>query len=196
VEAGAQVIDLAARARGARADRQALLFRVEGADARIDSARAGYRPTIGVAGGYDYARPNPVIFPRQDVWKPSWDIGVNVNWTLWNGGRTGAEVAQARQQATVLHEQLAEFDTQIALEIRQRQLDLATAQAQVRTAGDAVTSASEARRVVQERVAAGVATTTDLLDAQQDQLEAELQRTRALANVKLAEARLARALGQ
>ena len=56
-------------------------------------------------------------------------------------------------------------------------------------------SAVEARRVVQERFTAGVATNTDLLDAQQDQLEAELQRTRALANVRLAEARLARALG-
>jgi outer membrane protein TolC len=66
----------------------------------------------------------------------------------------------------------------------------------VRPAEDAVTSATEARRVVQERFGAGVATSSDLLDAQQDQLEAELGRTRALANVKLAEARLARALGQ
>ena len=54
---------------------------------------------------------------------------------------------------------------------------------------------TEARRVVAERFAAGVATSTDLLDAQVDQLQAELERTRALANVKLAEARLARALG-
>ncbi len=196
VPASAQILDLMARALGARADRQALLFRVQGADARIDAARSGNRPSIGVAAGYDYARPNPVIFPRQDAWKTSWDAGINVSWTLWNGGRTGAEIAEAKQQATATRERLAEFDSQIALEIRQRQLDLATAEAQVRTAGEAVATAVEARRVVQERVTAGVATTTDLLDAQQDQLEAELQRTRALASVKLAEARLARALGQ
>jgi len=196
VPASAQILDLTAQARGARADRQALLFRVQGADARIDAARSGNHPWISVAAGYDYARPNPVIFPRQDAWKTSWDAGINVSWTLWNGGRTGAEVAEAKQQAAATRERLAEFDSQIALEIRQRQLDLATAEAQVRTAGEAVATALEARRVVQERVSAGVATTTDLLDAQQDQLEAELQRTRALANVKLAEARLARALGQ
>jgi outer membrane protein TolC len=65
----------------------------------------------------------------------------------------------------------------------------------VETAGAAVTSSTEARRVVAERFGAGVATSTDLLDAQVDQLQAELERTRALANVKLAEARLARALG-
>ncbi len=196
VPATASVGDLAAQALGARADRQALLFRVQGADARIDAARSAKRPSIAIAAGYDYARPNPVIFPREDSWHTSWDAGINVSWTLWNGGRTGAEVAEAKQQAVATRERLAEFDSQIALEIRQRQLDLRTAEAQVRTAGEAVATALEARRVVQERVSAGVATTTDLLDAQQDQLEAELQRTRALAGVKLAEARLTRALGQ
>ncbi len=187
---------LAEQAKSGRADRQALLFRTQAADERIDAARAGSRPQVAVAAGYDYARPNPNIFPRQDEWKPSWQLGFNVGWTLFNGGRTSAEVAEARSLSTAVREQLAELDTQIALEVRQRQLDLASAIAAVKPAADAVTSASEARRVVQERFAAGVATSSDLLDAQQDQLEAELGRTRALANVKLAEARLARALGR
>jgi outer membrane protein TolC len=123
-------------------------------------------------------------------------VGVNVSWSLWNGGRTGAEVAEAQGLATAAKERLAEFDTVIGLEVRQRQLDLDSARAQVTPATEGVKSAVEARRVVQERFTAGVATSTDLLDAQQDQLEAELQRTRALASVRLAEARLARALGK
>jgi outer membrane protein TolC len=49
---------------------------------------------------------------------------------------------------------------------------------------------------VQERFAAGVATSTDLLDAQVALLQAELDRTRALANARLASARLDRALGR
>ena len=65
----------------------------------------------------------------------------------------------------------------------------------VRAATDAVRSAAEARRVVGDRFAAGVATSTDVLVAQVALLEAELARTRALASVRLAEARLARALG-
>ena len=186
----------AVAARAARADRQALALRADAANARIDAARAGFKPSLAVVGGYDYARPNPAIFPREDEWKPSWDLGVNVSWSLWNGGRTAAEVAEARSEATAAQERLAELDTVIGLEVRQRQLDLDSARAQGPPALDAVKSAVEARRVVQERFTAGVATNTDLLDAQQDQLEAELQRTRALANVRLAEARLARALGK
>lgn len=178
-----------------RADREALSLRADAAEQRIEAAKADRKPSIAVVGGVDYARPNPRIFPRKDAWEDSWDVGVNVSWTLWNGGRTDAQVAEARHLAAAARERLAEFDQQIALEVRQRQLDLASARAQVGTAADAVRSATEARRVVAERFTAGVATTTDLLDAQVDQLQAELDRTRALANVRLAEARLERAQG-
>jgi outer membrane protein TolC len=178
-----------------RADREALALRVEAAEARIDAARADAKPSIAFLAGYDYARPNTRHFPREDTWQDSWDLGLNVTFTLWNGGRTAAQVAEARFLADASRERLAEIDTQITLEVRQRQLDLGSARSQVETASAAVVSATEARRVVAERFGAGVATSTDLLDAQVDQLQAELERTRALANVKLAEARLARALG-
>jgi outer membrane protein TolC len=54
----------------------------------------------------------------------------------------------------------------------------------------------EARRVVGDRFTAGVATSTEVLDAQTDLIQAELSLTRALANVRLAEARLERAIGR
>ena len=47
-----------------------------------------------------------------------------------------------------------------------------------------------------DRFAAGVATNTEVLDAQTDVLQAELDRTRTLAGIRLAEARLSRALGR
>ena len=46
------------------------------------------RPTkLADGGGYDYARPNPRIFPRAERWEDSWDASVNLSWTLWDGGR-------------------------------------------------------------------------------------------------------------
>ncbi len=50
--------------------------------------------------------------------------------------------------------------------------------------------------MVGERFAAGVATSTEILDAQVALLQAQLDLTQAQANARLAEARLARALGQ
>ena len=66
----------------------------------------------------------------------------------------------------------------------------------IEAATDGVRSAAEARRVLGDRFAAGVATATDVLDAQVALLQAELDRTQAIAAARLAEARLDRALGK
>ncbi len=80
--------------------------------------------------------------------------------------------------------------------MRQRQFDIESAHAAIATAEDGVRSAQEARRVVGERFSVGVATSTEVLDAQVALLQAELDRTRNIANLRLAEARLERALGR
>ncbi len=183
-------------ARAARADRQAIQLRISSFTARSEAARAGKWPFIGVAGGLDYARPNPRIFPREATWQSFWDVGVNVTWTFWDGGRVAASVAQAVANRSIFEEQLKDFDTVLEVEVRQRLRDLDSANAAVLAAADGIRSATEARRVVEERFKAGVAINTEVLDAQQALLVAELDRTRALADARLAEAQLERALGR
>ena len=79
----------------------------------------------------------------------------------------------------------------------QKQLvELATSRAALAPARLAFTAAQETRRVVNDRFEAGVATTLDVLDAQLAVMQAELDRTRVLADIRLSEARLARVLGR
>jgi outer membrane protein TolC len=187
---------LVAEALQRRSERQALTFRIQGAEARETAAAAGHLPTISLTGAVDYARPNTRIFPITVDWRTSWDVGVNVLWTFWDSGRTGAEMAEASAAVTAARERLADLDTLVAADVRQRLLDVDSSLAAVRASADGVRSAAEARRVVTERFNVGVATSTEVLDAQVALLQAELDRTRALANVRLAEARLERALGR
>jgi outer membrane protein len=172
------------------------LIRTRVAEERQTAALAGRLPAVSLVTGFDYGRPNPRIFPRAEEWRHSWDVGVNVSWTAWDAGRTRFEVAEAASLKEATRQRLAEFDSTLGLEIRQRTVDLDSSRAQITAAGEGVRAAAEARRVVQERFAAGVATSTDLLDAQVALLQAELDRTRALANARLAGARLDRALGR
>jgi outer membrane protein TolC len=183
-------------ARRQRPERALLVKRLSAATERADAAAAGVKPTVAVAGGVDYARPNPRIFPREGAWRSSWDAGVNVSWPLFDGGRTRSEMAEASATARALGERLADFDASLAVELRQRLSEVTSARAAIDAAADGVRSATEARRVVGERFAAGVATSTDVLDAQVALLQAELDRTQAIANAHLADARLARALGR
>ena len=162
----------------------------------MDASHAPAFPQVAVYGGYDYARPNPRIFPRAAEWNYSWDLSVNATWLLWDGGRRRADEAEAAAAVRAADSRVGDFDRQVTFEVRQRIFDLDSSHAAIATASDGVKSASEALRVVSERFAAGVATNTDVLDAQVDLLRAELERTRAVANSHLAEARLARAVGQ
>lgn len=194
--AAASLETLVAGARAARMDRRALEQRITAAEEQRVAAEGGRKPAIAITGGFDYARPNPDIFPRADRWDDSWDAGVSATWALWDGGRSQAESAQARSTADAARQRLAEFDSIVALEVRQRLLDIDSGQAAVGAAEDAVRAATEARRVIAERYQAGVAIQTELLDADVVLLQAELDRTRAIAAVRLAEARLARATGR
>jgi outer membrane protein TolC len=173
-----------------------LSFRIGSAEAREQAVRATTKPTVALGSTVDWANPNAKIFPRQSAWLNSWDLSVNVSWAMFDWGRTRAQASQVAAVAEAARERLAELDTIVAADVRQRLLDLDSSQALVQAASDAVTSAAEARRVVGDRFAAGVATSTDVLVAQVALLENGLARMRALASVKLAEARLQRAVGR
>lgn len=183
-------------ARASRPERTMLERRVDAAEDYRAAAAAGRLPVVALAGGVDYARPNARIFPRVDRWEDSWDLGAQVTWPLWDGGRASADVAQAASLALAARRRLAEFDTVVAVDVRQRALEIDSGRAAVSAADDSVRAATEAHRVVTERYRAGVITQTDVLDAEFALLQAELDRTRALAAARLAEARLARAVGR
>ena len=180
----------------ARPERRALEQRAAAAREQVTASGAAWKPQLALAGGYDYARPNPRIFPRTTDWRTSWDASVNLSWTLWDGGRRAADRALAVANAAAIEAHRADFDRTLTFEVRQRRLELDSGLAAVTATDEEVRAAADAERVVGERYRAGVATSTDVLEAQVARLQAELDRTRASADVRLAQARLARATGQ
>ena len=187
---------LVTEALGQRPELNALSLRAESVDARLSAIAATRKPTVAFASGYDVANPNPRIFPRQDAWQDSFDISLNVSWNVWDSGRAAAERTEAQWSATALRERKAEAEAQIRGDVQKQLVELASSRAALVPAGLAVTAAEETRRVVDDRYEAGVATTLDVLDAQLAVLQAALDRTRVLADIRLSEARLARILGR
>jgi len=190
------VVALLAEARRSRPERAAFAQRIAAWDERGRAAAAARKPMVGISGGIDYARPNPRIFPRVDEFAESWDASANVTWTLFDGGRTRADVAQAAANGRAVRERLEEFDSVMSVEIRQRVAELNASEAAIAAADAEVLAATDARRVVGNRFTAGVATSTDVVDAQLRVLQAGLDRAQALANTRMAEARLDRAIGR
>ena len=75
----AAVVRLTRARQSARAEGAGVSHRCGCASASPRRPPAACRCSTAI-GGYDFARPNPRIFPIQKAWKPSWDLGVNVRW--------------------------------------------------------------------------------------------------------------------
>jgi outer membrane protein TolC len=189
-------VALAAAALAARPERAAALARVEAAEARIRGERGARLPQVSVAAGVDYANPNRRILPPSAEWDHTWDVGVNLTWSVFDGGRTSASVARAEARAAAAREQLADVDHRIRLEVTQRVQERRTAGARVALSDRSIVSATENRRVAADRYRAGVIPSSELLDAEVALLRAGLDRTEAQAAVRLADAALLRATGR
>ena len=188
----AEAATLVSEALSQRPERQALEQRISApgrGTRRIGGPEADHR----AGGRHRLRQPNPRSSPPGHLAD------------VMGGGRHG-QLERVRQRPTRQTAEasalaraagrLKDLDTLVRADVRQRMLDLRSGVAAVRAAEDGVRAAAEARRVLGERFAAGVATTTDVLVAQDQLLMAELSRARALATVRLAEARLQRALGR
>ncbi|HEU4403174.1 MAG TPA: TolC family protein [Candidatus Polarisedimenticolia bacterium] len=187
---------LVAMALAARPEHAALVARVAAAEAGARSVRASGRPQASLLAGYDYANPNRRILPPEDTFRGTWDVGLNLTFTLFDGGRVAAAVTEAVARAEAARRQLEDLDGRIRLETTSRYLDLQTADAATGVAERTLEAAVENRRVSADRYHAGVASSSDLLDAETALLRAGLDRVQTLAQLHLALASLDRAVGR
>ncbi|HKY34078.1 MAG TPA: TolC family protein, partial [Candidatus Polarisedimenticolia bacterium] len=146
--------------------------------------------------GFDLANPNREILPPEPDWKGTWDAAVMLELSLYDGGRAAAETAQASALAEAARQSLQELDRSIRLEVVRGLTEVSTAAASLSVAERSLESARENARVAADRHRAGVAPSSERLDAEAAVLRAGLDRTEARAGVRLAEAALQRALGR
>lgn len=178
-----------------RADLQAWRARVEASRAGVAAARAGWWPQLALSGNYVYARPNSRIFPVKDEFQGTWDVGVALSMDLWNWGMT-ARQTEAAEAAVRQQEYLsAQMEDAVALEVNRAALQMNRARQRAEVAALALGQAEEQSRTTEQRFSTGLATATDLLDAEVALQQAKTTQSGARVESEIARARLTRALG-
>ena len=180
---------------GNRADLQAWRTRVEASRAGVRAAQAGWWPQLALSGSYMYARPNSRIFPVKDEFKGTWDVGVALTMDLWNWGLTARQTEAA--EATLRQQEYlaAQMEDVVALEVNRATLQMDRAAQRADVAAIILGQAEEQSRTTEQRFKTGLATATDLLDADVSLQQAKLTRSGARVECEIARARLTRALG-
>jgi outer membrane protein TolC len=126
----------------------------------------------------------------------SWSLGLSLNWSIFDGGNRIAKYREARANVDAAQARLKATELDISREVEQAQLIVAESDERIQAAQTAVASAQENFRLAQGRFDAGVGTILELTDAQLALTQAQNGEALALADFRIALARLDRALGR
>ena len=160
----------------------------------IVAAKAGYKPSLDVFGGYSAHNSRYFDDIMRDV--AGGIAGVELNWNIFDGKLTRGKVMEAK----ALHEgslvDLADGIRRVQLEVRTAHSTFLQAAAVLESQSKVQEQAEEALRLSQSRYEAGTGTQLDVLTAQTALTQARTTQAQALHDFAVARARLEHAIGQ
>jgi outer membrane protein len=191
-----ELLALQGRARNQRPELKSMQLRCEMSTAGITAAKSGWYPQIFLAANYDYARPNQRIFPVQDRWDGTWDVGVTLQWNIWDWLATHQQTIQAQAALRQAEAGIVQLNDAVALDVAQQYYNAQTAKEKVEVTFEGMEQAQESYRMTSEKFKNGMTSNTDLLDAEMALLQAKLTHTQSIVDCTLALARLKKAVGE
>ncbi len=183
--------DAVARGLRDRPDLVALQSQIAAAQASIDVAVSGGRPTVGLGAGYDVNNANG----QSTSISGGWSVALSLTLSVFDGGITQAKVREAQLRLEQLKIREAQTRQQIELDVRQAWLALQQAAGELTAATKAVEQGREAARLAAVRYEAGVGTSLEVLSAQSTLAQAELSLASARFNQNAARIQLVLATG-
>jgi outer membrane protein len=181
---------LVAEALGRRPELATLAAQERASEQSRSAARAGWLPSVGARATYGRSGPRP------DDTTGAWTAGVNLSWSLFDGGLTSARVREAEASLESLRAQETALRTDIRVALEQAYLGVRAARGAVDAAAEAETAARERLRLAEGRFQAGAGSIIELGDAQVAVSTAGAQRVQAEYDLSAARAALLRAVGR
>ncbi len=169
--------------------RKAESLRKEG----ITMARAGYKPSVQMVGGFSSRNSSFSTDLANDV--SGLYGGAQLSWNFFDGMLTKGKVDEARALYEKAQLELDEATRQIELEVRSAYSTLIEAQQVLESQKKVQEQAEEAVRLARARSEAGTGTQLDLLNAQTSLTEARTTQVVALRDYVIAQARFEKAIG-
>lgn len=163
------------------------------AEATVRQTFRNFFPDVSASGSYGGTFRSP---RNVDDLAEIWTLGLSLNWTIFDGGGKIARYKEARANVDAIKARLRDTELQIWQQVEQAHLNLGEAEERIGAAGKAVESAQENFQLARGRFDAGVANIIELTDAQLALTQAQSTEAQALADYRIAIARLEQALGR
>lgn len=182
--------DAVQRAYANRPDLQSVQAKKEASKESVSLARTGYYPTL--SGNASYGRADDQFIPE----KSGWSAGVMLTFPLFSGFSTNYQVKEAKENLNAQKANEESLRQAILLDVQQSYLNLRAFEDGVAVAELTVQQAQENYDIVNGRYNAGVGSPLDVTSALVSLSNAKTNFIAALANYKIAEAALLKAMGE
>ena len=159
----------------------------------IDSATGSYLPEISLQGSYGYRQRDTGLPPLSG---DEWTAGVFLEWSLFEGGITRAQVAKARARYREVEWSDKAIRDQVRIDLSQALGDMRTALASIQSSKRLVEAQDEAYKATVEFYKRGKATYIEVLSAETDLTQAKAAYVRSVGDYQSASARLDRVTGK
>ena len=159
----------------------ALQYREKSALAGIRMAKADYYPSLKLTGGY-FAAYVPSFITITNAWNGGIGLSYNIS-SIW---KTGAKVNSAKIALTDIKLRESILNDQIKLEITQAFERYIVSKEKINVYAKALELADENNKITKNKYRNNLVTTTELLDADVQHLQAELNYTNSKADATVA----------
>jgi len=172
-----------------RSDLQASQNRIQQGEKVVTQTRAGHFPRIFAQAGHTYQ--------ENDLWVhgSQYFAIFGMQWSLFSGLDTRAQVAQARERLTQLKVRHQDLGEQVRLDVQTAHLGLKETADRIRVTEKAVAQGEENLRLNEERYKEQVGTATDVIDAQTLLTKTRVNYFNALYDHQMAKAQMLWAVG-
>ncbi|MBI5532354.1 MAG: TolC family protein [Deltaproteobacteria bacterium] len=158
--------------------------------------QAGYLPRVDGFANLYHQNPNTRYFPQQDVWHTTWDVGVQLSWTVNDSFTANSQVAEVEAKAAEIDAQANLVRDAIRMEVTQAYNAVREAQTALGTSARQILAAQESLRVRRELFRNGRATSAEYTDAETDLIRSQLDLLNARVDAKIGQVALDHAVGR
>ena len=156
---------------------------------QVKVAKAGNKPMLSTFGNYTFNDSE-----RQSI-DTSWSVGVAIQFPIFDGFATRAQVNQARVRLDQIRTNKEQVLEGIKLETKSAVFDLEAAEKLIEAQEGIVEQAAEGLRIANVQHEAGLITGVELTDVELSYRQAQVNRLQAIHDYIIAVARLERAIG-
>ena len=176
----------------ARPDLLSAKENLDASSSSVTIARSGYFPTLSATAGLNG---NNEEFSRMFDYKTIF-WGLRLSWTLFDGFATNQAIQSAAASERNAEISVAQAKRNISVEVKKALLDLDAAMKQYEVSQKGLTSATEDRKIAEERYNLGAGTLLDLLVASANFVSAEANVVNASYNYIIAKRNVEYVLGE